>query len=357
MSLLKLAVGTARYRLTGWRAPLHACWVATRRCDALCGYCAMPLQTGHRPHPAPATLYEQEMSTEEAADMLDQLAARGCSRLDITGGEPLVRADMGALLGRAQAHGMEVRLETDGSRLPAFLEAGHRPAGVVLPLEGGRAIHDRLREPGSFVTVQRALAAARAAGVPARARTVLTALNLDQIGPVLQMAEEGGFQVSFQLYHREGAPSGREGARLTPEAPQIQRALREVLEAKLAGRPVGMQEKTLRYLLTWGDYRKPMQEEVHEDLHCLAGYLYCAIDADGTVYPCSLRVGAKDLERRNIREVGLEAAFDVLRRNTCRACTESALSERNYLYNLNLPALFEYATANLPQQRTPRSQP
>lgn len=346
MSLLKLAVGTARYRLTGRRAPLHACWVATRRCDALCGYCAVPLRRG------------DELTTEEAADLIDQLAARGCTRLDVAGGEPLLRADLGPLIGRARAHGMEVRLETDGGRLPAFLAAGHRPAGVVLPLEGARAVHDRLREPGSFRKVQAAIAAARAAGVAVRARTVLTAQNLDQIGAVLDLAEAGGFGVTFQVYQPDGA-YGRAGGRLAPEAAAAQRALREVLEAKIAGRPVAMQEKTIRYLLTWPDFRRPAQEEIHEDLHCLAGYLYCAIDADGTFYPCSLQVGNLPPgggEGRNIRLVGIEAAFEALRDNPCRACTDSALSERNYLYNLNLPAITEYAAERRPA-RMPRSPP
>ena len=50
-----------------------------------------------------------------------------------------------------------------------------------------------------------------------------------------------------------------------------------------------------------------------------------------------------------VREHGFGAAFDALRDNPCRACTSTALTEYNYLYNLNAPTLLEWVKTLRPQ--------
>jgi hypothetical protein len=57
------------------------------------------------------------------------------------------------------------------------------------------------------------------------------------------------------------------------------------------------------------------------------------------VSPCPLLAGR--FPGKNVRDHGIDAAFDALRDNACRACTSTALTEYNYLYNLNAPAVFE----------------
>jgi hypothetical protein len=114
-----------------------------------------------------------------------------------------------------------------------------------------------------------------------------------------------------------------------------------LLEARLAGRRVGATEKYLRYLLAWKDFAVTTSLAPQEDLHCLAGQLYCAVMPDGTVTACSSLLGGG--AGRNVRDGGFAAAFAHLRDNPCRACTSTALTEYNYLYNLNAPTLLELA--------------
>lgn len=334
-SLLKLGLGTGRYRLTGHRVPLHAFWVVTRRCDALCGYCSVPLKRVH------------ELEMPEAVALVDQLAQLGTTHLTFSGGEPLLRPDIGVLVARCTAHGIFTRMETAGGRLPDRLSELHGLGAVVLPLDGRQPVHDALREHGAFKKFCRASEAVLQTDIRLTAAFTLTRENLGEIPHVLELARRDGFEVLFQVLQSAGAPYGGSSARLQPETAEMQQALREVLEARLAGLPVANSEKALRYLLSWKDYQHATAATPHEDLHCLAGQLYCAIDADGSVYPCPMKIGGPGM---NIREVGFPAAFDALRDHPCRACTSSQLTEYNFLYNLNLPALIEWGQTRMRQR-------
>ena len=66
---LKSAVGAARFRLTGHRAPLAVTLCITRRCDSSCAGCALPL------------LPRAELDTVELLGLIDHLAGpdRGLS--------------------------------------------------------------------------------------------------------------------------------------------------------------------------------------------------------------------------------------------------------------------------------------
>lgn len=331
--LAKMAAGAARYRVSGHRLPLHVQYAVTRRCNTLCSHCAIPL--GAR----------AELGTDEAVALLDHLARIGTVRVTITGGEPLVRPDIGVLIDRCADHGLWTTLETNGARVPEQLERLRRLRQLVLPLDGAQAAHDQLRGPGSYDEVIAALEATRKPGrapLDVWTTTLLHRDNLDQVGHVLDLADRYQFTAMFQVLQSEGTPFGKAAAAWVARPEAVRKALRVLLEAKLAGRRVGMTEKTLRYLLSWEDTQRAWTVSPQEDLHCLAGQLYCTIDADGRVYPCTLHLGRGE-SAKSVRSDGFEAAFDTLKSHACRACNNTALTEYNYLYNLNFATLYEWA--------------
>ncbi len=330
--LAKMAAGAARYRVSGHRLPLHVQYAVTRRCTTLCSHCSLPL--GAR----------GDLDTDEAVALVDHLARIGTVRVTLTGGEPLLRPDIGVLIDRCADHGIWTTLESNGARVPEQMPKLRRLKQLVLPLDGGRAAHDRLRGPGSFDEVLSALDAARrpAAGLEVWTTTVLHRDNLDQVGVVLQLAKKYDFTAMFQVMQSEGTPYGPAALRWMAPPEALRKAFRELLEAKTSGERVGMTEKTLRYLLAWEEGGRARTVAPHEDLHCLAGQLYCTIDADGRVYPCTLHLGRDDTAR-SVRVDGFDAAFDGLHEHGCRACNATALTEYNYLYNLNFATLYEWA--------------
>ena len=74
-----------------------------------------------------------ELSTEEALNMIDQMAECGVLRVDITGGEPLVRPDFWQLIDRILSYKMVIRqIYTNGwllneNVLNEFERRGLRP--------------------------------------------------------------------------------------------------------------------------------------------------------------------------------------------------------------------------------------
>lgn len=65
------------------------------------------------------------------AEVLDRVAAFGCRRVEVTGGEPLLQAESGALLDALAREGYRVLLETNGS----ILLPESRPYRVIMDIK------------------------------------------------------------------------------------------------------------------------------------------------------------------------------------------------------------------------------
>lgn len=327
-SQLRGALGALRYRLTGHRMPLALTARVTWRCDALCAACGMP----NSPRP--------ELSTAEWVGVLDEAARLGCVRVGFTGGEPMLREDLGDLIDRCATLGIATTVETNGVRLAErarFLPAIRQ---VVVPIEGTEAVHDALREPGSHVAALAGLRAARSAGVAVSTVTTLCTRNDDpaELDAVLRTAEDLGGTALFQLMFSESPLASKAARRMALPADAARRALQWILDAQAAGRPVGVSRRTLQYLQTWPDVQRITDTTPHEDVHCSAGNLHCAVDADGTLHPCILR---RSPDAPSVRDGGFAAAFAALYESPCRACAVAPLVEYNYVLNLNRQALVE----------------
>src|SRR3954468_15573278 len=87
------------------RGPLALIAELTHRCPLRCVYCSNPLELAAR---------KQELTTDEWRSVFDQAAAMGMLHVHLTGGEPLVRADLVELVAHARAKGLYVNLITSG---------------------------------------------------------------------------------------------------------------------------------------------------------------------------------------------------------------------------------------------------
>ncbi len=328
-ALVKSAVGAARFRLTGRRVPLAVTLLLTRRCDSSCATCGLPQVT--RP----------ELETAEVLAMIDHLAVLGTTRVNLTGGEPLVRADLGAIVDRCAEHGMWTVLDTNGHALPERVGELGRLTKVMVGLHGPAEVHDHLTEPGAHARVLAGLAAARTAGLRVGTVTVLCKSTIGAVEWVLQHAEAHGHGAVFQVAQAQGGLASRAARRQLAPADVLREALGGLMAAKAAGRPVDMSERVLRYLRAWPDYGASTYPMPHDDLRCMAGQVSCVVDADGGVYGCVPRIDGR--AAHNVRDHGFDVAFAGLRDPGCQACTDTACAEANFLYNLDKPAVIEVA--------------
>ncbi len=168
------------------QSPLVAIWETTRACDLACLHC----RACARPDSDPG-----ELSTAEAYDLLDQLRDLGPRVLVLTGGDPLKRPDLFAIVEAAVAHDLEVALAPSVTPLLTrrtirrLAHAGiHR---IALSLDGPEAAgHDAFRGvPGSFEATLQAIAAARDAGLPLQINSSVTAASAVRLPSLGRLVE------------------------------------------------------------------------------------------------------------------------------------------------------------------------
>lgn len=170
----------------------------TDKCNLRCVYC-MPLEG------LPWLKRDSLLSYEEITEVVKTMATLGLRRVRLTGGEPLVRKDLPALVGMISAvPGIEeISLSTNAVLLEEHAEA-LRDAGLTrvnVSLDSLR--EDRVdsisRRPGSFPKIMAGLAAAERMGFgPIKINVVLMGgVNDDEIEELAQITREKAWHIRF----------------------------------------------------------------------------------------------------------------------------------------------------------------
>ncbi len=155
------------------------------------------------------------LSFEEIETIATAFVARGVNKIRLTGGEPLVRKDILALvrsLGRHVGRGLdELTITTNGSQLSkhaqALAAAGVRRLNVSLDtLDADRFA--AITRRGRLVDVMAGIDAAQAAGLAVKINMVAMAgVNEDEIEPMMAWAHGRGMGLTLI----EGMPLGEVG--------------------------------------------------------------------------------------------------------------------------------------------------
>ena len=169
----------------------------TDRCDLRCRYC-MAEEMTFLPR-------DRLLSLEEIAIIGERFIARGVRKIRLTGGEPLVRRDVGELAHRLGRHvGAcldELTMTTNGNRLAEHAErlvdAGMRRINVSLDSRDPERFRHITRH-GDVARVLGGIAAAAAAGLAIKIYMVaLKGLNEAEIGPMLAWCVDRGFDLTL----------------------------------------------------------------------------------------------------------------------------------------------------------------
>lgn len=267
------------------RYPRHAIWEITRLCNLRCIHCEGA--AGRRD--------PDELTTEEALALCDDLIAAGCEQCNISGGEPLLRDDWAHLCGRLSQGGVRVTLVTNGTRLDEAAIRRAEQAGVLavaLSVDGLRATHDRIRpqpKGSSFDDVRAAIGRVQGSSLQTAVITHINRWNQSELERMHEMLRAWGVRFwQVQL----GLPLGRQREIDEPYmvAPEDLPVIAERLSALIRdGSPpvirvtdtigyYGVHEPTLRRSLTGkaGFYTG-----------CYAGMLAVGIESNGDVKGCS----------------------------------------------------------------------
>ena len=180
--------------------PNYAVWELTLACDLSCRHCG---SRAGEPRP-------DELTTEEAVDLVAQLHDLGVREIALIGGEAYLHPGWLSVVAAIRRHGMQCTLVTGGrgmneERARAAADAGVQ--SVAVSIDGAEATHDRLRGlRGSHAAAVAALRHCRAAGLQIAVNTQVNRLSAPDLPAVFDLvAGEGAHGWQLQLT----VPSGR----------------------------------------------------------------------------------------------------------------------------------------------------
>ena len=199
-------------------------WNCTRACNLRCLHC----YTDSDPRSG-----ESELTTDEAREMLGDLARFAVPAVLMSGGEPLLRRDIFDLADFARDLGLRCTLSTNGTLITERMARRIQRAGftyVGISLDGVGEVNDHFRgKTGAFEDAMRGFRHCVAIGQRVGLRMTLTRHNVGNLGNVFDFVESERIDRAC-FYHL--AYSGR-GSRLTADdltAQETRRAMDLILD-------------------------------------------------------------------------------------------------------------------------------
>jgi len=278
----KLALGYAygtsllAYMVDGPPRPFSATFAVTNRCNLRCAYCNCPF------------IDPTNLDLARIDVLFDRLKTMGIRRLGLAGGEPMMRKDIGEIIGMAKQRGFFVSVNSNLTLFDRHPERLAQADLVYTSLDGDEASHVAARGEGSHAGVIAGIAALVRDGKPVIAICVVTEHSVTQAETLLRQAEAMGFRVHFQPQCTDTEIV--RGAVSPSVANERFRAFwRDVLVEKRKGRPIVSSTPYLEFLAAWEDFAVSAYHTTES--RCAAGRGYLYVDPQGLAYPCAYTKG------------------------------------------------------------------
>jgi len=160
-------------------------WNVTRQCNLKCVHCYAHAKN---------TSFDNELSTEQGKQLIDDLADFGSPVMLFSGGEPLVRKDLPQLAAYAVEKGMRAVISTNGTLITPEMARNLKEIGlsyVGISLDGMEEINDRFRGVnGAFRSALEGIKNSQAAGIKVGLRFTVNKFNVNEIPKIFQLLEE-----------------------------------------------------------------------------------------------------------------------------------------------------------------------
>ena len=228
-----------------------------------------------------------ELNTEEARSLLDEIAKAGFKIMIFSGGEPLMRPDIVELTSYASSIGLRPVMGSNGTLLTPSLAMDLKNAGVMGigisldSMDPGK--HDRLRQyDGAWKEAVRGMEICRETGLAFQVHTTVMDWNTDELEQITDFAVSRG-AVAHHFFFL--VPTGR-GANIentSLRAAEYESVIARILEKQ---KTVSIELKpTCAPQFMRIASEKGMKMRYGRG--CLAGTAYCIISPRGLVQPCA----------------------------------------------------------------------
>ena len=298
--------------------PLWLLAELTYQCPLHCVFCYNPVDYAAN---------RQELSTEQWMDVMQQARKLGAAQLGFSGGEPLQRKDLEALIAEGHRLGYYTNLITSGiglteERLVRMKEAGLDHIQLSFQ-DSTREMNDFLSSTKTFDLKMRVAKLIKRLDYPMVLNVVLHRHNLDHVGRIIEMAAE--MQVEFlELANTQYYGWGLlNRAQLLPTREQLRRAEETVNAYR---QQFG---HAMRILFVVPDYFEDRPKA------CMNGWgsVFLGIAPDGTALPCHAARTLPGIEFPKVTEQSLHDIWhhsdafsryrgDEWMAEPCRSCPE-----------------------------------
>lgn len=160
-------------------------WNITQRCNLKCVHCY-----AHAKNMA----FDNELSTLEGKNLLDDLAEFGVPVILFSGGEPMTRKDLPELAAYAVKKGMRAVISTNGTLITPEKAQTLKEIGlsyVGISLDGMEEINDRFRGvKGAFKAALQGIENCKKAGIKVGLRFTINKSNASEISKIFKLLQE-----------------------------------------------------------------------------------------------------------------------------------------------------------------------
>jgi len=328
--------------------PFMVSYGITRKCNLSCKHCYAE---------ATEEAASDELSTEEARRLVDDLAGWGAKFLVLDGGEPLLRPDFLEIASYASSKGLMTGIGSNGTLIDKAMAERIKGAGVqsiAISIDSVRAeVHDTFRgKKGAFYQAMSGAVACKEAGLPFQFGMVIRKQTLSEVPDMLKLAVESGADAAefFDLVEVGRARTKCRGESLSPEERrQVMEWLAQAqIDCPIIIRvpacpmyPLMLQEREIkpRYFSA-----ELLRQVPYYGRGCAAGmpFGYIRIAPNGEVNPCMLlQIDLGNIRKKSIQEIWNESVvLKQLRsrdlkgkcgqckyKNTCAGCRGRAYEE------------------------------
>lgn len=258
----------------------------TRRCNLACAHCYLDADTLRGGSP-------DELGTEEVQDVLDQVAARSAGTMVVlTGGEPLVRRDLEAIIEHGAKRDLAMVVGSNGTlltkrRVRSLRDAGALGVGIsVDSLDAD--YHDGFRGlPGAWGKTMAGIENCRREGLDFQIHFSIGDANADELPAMIAFCRAAGARV-LNVFFLVCTGRGEAVSDISPQ--RYEEVLRELVESQSR-----YQDLIIRARCAPHYKRVAFQCNPESALNrisgrdgdgCIAGIHYCRITPEGGVTAC-----------------------------------------------------------------------
>ncbi|MBA3019259.1 MAG: 12,18-didecarboxysiroheme deacetylase [Proteobacteria bacterium] len=160
-------------------------WNITRRCNLKCVHCY-----AHAKNQS----FDNELTTEEGKNLIDDLSRFKVPVLLLSGGEPTIREDLPELAAYAVEKGMRAVISTNGTLITQQMARVLKDIGlsyVGISLDGMEEINDRFRGvKGAFRSALEGIKNCQEAGIKVGLRFTVNKFNVGEIENIFNLLED-----------------------------------------------------------------------------------------------------------------------------------------------------------------------